>query len=313
MTSEKDFKKFDFKSKCGIYIFEINKKAYIGSSVDVRHRLREHFRKMKQNKHDNIIVQRCYDKYKCELFFDILEFCDKEIRLEKEYYWICKLKPELNIKPDPRTQFNAITTSKKVYQYSLKGEYMAEFESCSEAGRSLGKDGASISAVARPDAEKNKSAYGFLWSYKKVEFLNYTNNSSKAKIKKVSKYTLKGKLVETYESIADCARSLGQLDNFDGACATISGICRQKSYEFKGFTYAYGEKKRIPIRKRERAKIKERKVYSKIYRKLNGEIKTWNNVKEAATELKISDASIRNYLSGKSKPRDKAEWGELRE
>lgn len=51
---------------------------------------------------------------------------------------------------------------RKIKQYSLEGEYIAEFNYIREAKRYLNIDGSSISACCRG---KRKSAGGFIWKY----------------------------------------------------------------------------------------------------------------------------------------------------
>ena len=56
--------------------------------------------------------------------------------------------------------------SKKVYQYTIDGTYVDEYDSSGEATRALGKTyGTNISACARGDC---KTAYGFKWSREKL-------------------------------------------------------------------------------------------------------------------------------------------------
>jgi len=52
--------------------------------------------------------------------------------------------------------------SKRVYQYDLDGNFINSFGSCGEAERYLEKNGTSIRTCGRG---KNKTAYGFKWSY----------------------------------------------------------------------------------------------------------------------------------------------------
>lgn len=54
-------------------------------------------------------------------------------------------------------------SSKPVLQYSLEGDFIAEYESGIEAGNILGVDGSSIQRCARGD---RKTAFGYRWSYK---------------------------------------------------------------------------------------------------------------------------------------------------
>lgn len=80
------------KSNSGIYkIINIkNGKFYIGSAVNFEKRKRNHFNLLKRNVHDNIHLQRAYNKYGSEYFiFEIIECVeDKNILIEREQYWI---------------------------------------------------------------------------------------------------------------------------------------------------------------------------------------------------------------------------------
>jgi group I intron endonuclease len=82
--------------KRGIYtiICLINDKMYIGSAINIRIRWNNHKYQLKNNKHDNIYLQRAWNKYGEENFeFRIIEIIeDKSNLIEREQYWIDKLK-----------------------------------------------------------------------------------------------------------------------------------------------------------------------------------------------------------------------------
>lgn len=75
-----------------IYIIKCfkNKKIYVGSSADVNRRLRGHLSNLKSNIHENVILQRAFNKYGEDAFsFEILETClSHEDMLSREQYWI---------------------------------------------------------------------------------------------------------------------------------------------------------------------------------------------------------------------------------
>jgi group I intron endonuclease len=56
----------------------INNKRYIGSSINVERRLKEHLRNLKKNTHCNIYLQSAYNKYKEVLQFQFLEECEPD-------------------------------------------------------------------------------------------------------------------------------------------------------------------------------------------------------------------------------------------
>jgi len=93
----------DNKNKSGIYRW-INKKdnkSYIGSAVDLRRRLKWYFSiKALENKltKDTSLIYRALLKHGHFSFrLEILEYCNKDVLLEREQYYIDNIKPEYNI------------------------------------------------------------------------------------------------------------------------------------------------------------------------------------------------------------------------
>lgn len=78
--------------KSGIYQIRnlINGKVYIGSSVNMKQRKKQHFKKLKQQKHCNPKLQNAYNKYgEDNLVFEVVEIVlDKTILIEREQYYI---------------------------------------------------------------------------------------------------------------------------------------------------------------------------------------------------------------------------------
>lgn len=75
--------------KTGIYaILSPSGKAYIGSSSRLIFRKRRHFSDLKHSRHDNSALQRAWDKYEGRLNYVILEYCDVEMLIVREQYWM---------------------------------------------------------------------------------------------------------------------------------------------------------------------------------------------------------------------------------
>ena len=91
---------YKLKNKSGIYSFLnlVNGKRYVGSSVDLYNRLHEHVHNLKNNKAHNAHFQNAWNKYGEDNFiYNIIEFCDADIRFDREQHYIDSLKPEYNL------------------------------------------------------------------------------------------------------------------------------------------------------------------------------------------------------------------------
>ena len=88
------------KNKSGIYIIKtkINNRFYIGSAINLYNRKHTHLTHLKQKKHCNAKLQRFVNKYGIEnLFFECVEFCEKENLIKREQFYIDTLNPFYNI------------------------------------------------------------------------------------------------------------------------------------------------------------------------------------------------------------------------
>jgi hypothetical protein len=81
------------ENNIGIYLIECLKtnKVYIGSAKNLERRKKEHFSSLLKNKHNNKFLQNAWNKYGSDKFkFIILEFCNDDILLKREQYYIDK-------------------------------------------------------------------------------------------------------------------------------------------------------------------------------------------------------------------------------
>jgi group I intron endonuclease len=87
--------------KSGVYTWvnNLNGKSYVGSSISLSYKLNLYYylyslREIK----GSIIIQRVLLKYGYSNFsIDILEYCELDVLIEREQYYINFLKPEYNI------------------------------------------------------------------------------------------------------------------------------------------------------------------------------------------------------------------------
>lgn len=86
--------------KCGIYIITnlTNGKRYIGSAKNLRKRLYDHVWDLDKKIHPNNYLQNSWNKYGKDNFeYGILEYCEEDIRLVRETFYINTLNPEYNL------------------------------------------------------------------------------------------------------------------------------------------------------------------------------------------------------------------------
>lgn len=86
--------------KSGIYKItnKTTNRFYIGSAINFDRRKLEHFRKLRNDIHENIHLQRLYNKYGEDDFeIELILECEKQILLQQEQIFINNLNPEINI------------------------------------------------------------------------------------------------------------------------------------------------------------------------------------------------------------------------
>lgn len=71
------------EKQCGIYKIEIGCYIYIGQSIDILNRIKQHKNKLKRNSHCNKFMQNVFNKYKT-FESEILIKCSKEYLVEYE-------------------------------------------------------------------------------------------------------------------------------------------------------------------------------------------------------------------------------------
>ena len=91
----------------GIYTIlnKIDRKIYVGKSINIEKRLISHKNHLRINKHHNTHLQNAVNKYGIENFeFEVLEECEERFLVSEENYWI-----------------NMLNTCNRKYGYNLLG------------------------------------------------------------------------------------------------------------------------------------------------------------------------------------------------
>ncbi len=122
--------------KAGVYTItnNANGKCYVGSSINLDNRRKQHFSKLLNNKHVNSHLQNAYNKYGKDSFtFEIVEMIeiDDDIKnklLDREQFWIDLLNPEYNILPvaGSTLRYHHTEETKRKISKSTKGMQKSE-------------------------------------------------------------------------------------------------------------------------------------------------------------------------------------------
>jgi group I intron endonuclease len=87
------------KRLSGVYGIQnkINSNMYIGSSIDIHSRWRQHLHRLRTGGHVTPHLRAAWAKYGEDQFdFFVIELCEPEKRVALEQYWINKLEPVYN-------------------------------------------------------------------------------------------------------------------------------------------------------------------------------------------------------------------------
>lgn len=217
--------------------------VYIGQSKDIYRRWREHSNKS-SSQYD---IQFAINKYGKDYFrFKVIEKCDEKDLIERESYWINYYNSIENgyNKQFHSTDFNNIPPwhNKKVYQYSLDGKFINEFETIIDAAISINRSTAGINKCLKYN-DSNHSSGGFMWREKFEENIPpYKKLISKAQ-HKIYKYNLETRLYEgEYDSLAEAVRDLG----YTSIKTHIPDVIKGKRKHCYGYLWANEYFDRLP-------------------------------------------------------------------
>lgn len=112
----------------------------------------------------------------------------------------------------------------KIYQYTLDGTFVKEWDSCLEVQRVLGKNYARLSFKIRLG---NSICGDFQWSREKLNSMTPVKKRSSAK--KIAQYDLQGNFIKIWNSVRECRQEFGN----------VSRVLSGKVSHCKGFTFRY--------------------------------------------------------------------------
>lgn len=217
----------DEENICGIYCIEntVNHKKYIGLSQDIDSRWKCHKRLLNNNTHINEHLQSSWNKYGEEHFsFTIIEECEFDVLKEKEIFYIQKFNSldkkfgynmtsggdgVQDLRDESRDRISIGETLFPVIQLSLDGQIIKEHRNCRVAADTINGRTENIRNCCN-NLYGYKSAYGYLWIYKKD--YNETKTYSFIKnvgTKPVDRYDENGTYIDSFISAREAERITG--------------------------------------------------------------------------------------------------------
>ena len=196
-------------TESGIYKIQSKtfpERFYIGSSSNMNGRWSAHKNRLKLRLHHSGYLQNHFNKYGLgDLVFSVIEKCSIDNLITREQFYVDSLNPPFNMckeagstrgiklppcfgektrkrfKGIPFTQDHKDKLSKKVYQFTLDGILVREFNSTRETDN-YGFDHSRVSACC---LGKSTNHLGFIWSYAKDKM---PQSDLKLKVRRRMKY-----------------------------------------------------------------------------------------------------------------------------
>lgn len=210
----------------------------------------------------------------------ITAVCKGRTKSSCSYVWRHKdknkfIEPSYTNKNKTKEKCQATGDKNKIpiIQYSLKGDFIREWPSTTDASRELGIGRSNISSVLY---KVNKKAGGFMWGYVGEDVPTYSKyDFTVCTSKRVIQFTKSGEFMKEWYSLSEAAREL-KLNLGDMSCCCRGIKCKTVG----GFIWKYSESVNPKPPKKEKKGGCKKPV---LQYSLKGEfMKEWPSVKEAA-------------------------------
>lgn len=256
----------------GIYKIIINNKLYIGSSLDIKNRIKQHKSDLKNNRHANPKLQNAYNKYH-EFKYEILEKFDfidiKDLRI-REKYW-CDLIGDYNIN-DPITNY----VVKPIYQFDLNGNLIKKYDSARQAAHELNISWSNIVHAAQLNEHNTRTAGGYFWRYTKTITIPKDKRHTEIHV-----YDIYGNYISSYNSIIECASTL--FPDISYNTDKINNVCNGLIAQYHG--YRFSKEKVNKLDNSKLLKFKHNFPIMQISEDKSKCIKIWLKASDAAKEF----------------------------
>lgn len=124
---------------------------------------------------------------------------------------------------------------KKVYQYSIYGEYIQSFNSCTEAAEYLQKN--SPNEIGKACNGYRKQTYGYQWRYEKFDKIESIAEDKSLRFvhsKEVHQYDIDGNYIQSFDNSEEAAKALNMKTS-----RSIRKVCDGKLRQTHGFQWRH--------------------------------------------------------------------------
>lgn len=286
----------------GIYKItnKLNNKSYIGKSIDVEKRLKNHKSAVFSNcgrEHDTPIHKSMRIHGIENFTFNIIEECSIDQLDEREVFWIKYYNSYLKGYNQTDGGSSPISVKRAVCGFSIpEGKKICEYSSVTEAECEYSR-GIYETCL---NFNKNKTAQGLCWFFKE-DIENLTQEEIKQKIYNRYPYLCcqldkNGKLIKIWKDTKTAC-----IENNFKSIGNIISCCLNNRDLANGFQWCYIK----DLNKRVNVKYKNKSTYNRKavnqYSKDGKFLKTWTSITEAARELSLQDSKISSVCKGTRK------------
>jgi group I intron endonuclease len=281
----------------------VNQKKYIGQSIDIQRRLKEHqFEPFKNSSHAyNHVFYQAIRKYGIENFsFEIVEECDTRELDNRERYWIKYYNTYIGWE------------NCQGYNMTIGGAGAKKFDP-NEIVK-LWEEGNTVDEIINI----LNSSYTTVTKYLHQNNLAYVSINDRTSLiapcRSVLQYSLKGELLNTYDTISDAIKEIRKYY----PKAAVGNICKACCYEITtAYNYIWKYKDDdVPIEKlvQQAQNVLHHRNCPIHQYSLNGDyLQTFSTIKEAAIACKIKcQSAITNVCTNRAFTAGGYRWNYLK-
>lgn len=214
-----------------------NKTKYIGRTVDLKNRLRNHLYEAKKNNRNKrerwimyLIRRNQFPTMK--VIHSGFYTLEEAINLEKMY--VLLYSKYYSLKNSPDNYLGAMNTGTPVYQYSLEGFFLEEYTNANQASIKTGvKDCNILRCCKNQNGYGTKTAGNYFWSFIKYAKypLEFIENRKALSGKEVVQYDLNGNKIREYKTAREASKATGV------SFKKISACCNNRQRTSGGFIW----------------------------------------------------------------------------